>query len=919
MSTSPTRATRSLLKQVYHSFIGIFIATCNKIIGMKQRNPKQNHWFSFPGIKAGYRELLAVRQRHPKNRHHPNRRAAESKWNKLQAEAKLHQWESLCNNLGCSSTTNNPLQWQHFKRVTPSSHAPLTSFPDTNQQLPTSHQQSLDNLCAYYSQAATPEQCKHPRTITRLRNMKQNLLNPNNPAHLPAHVSDTWTFTVADVTEQCTKQRTNTAGGADTILPIFLAHAGQQTYQALSILFSFSWEHGVLPRAWTEANVMSLYKGEGEKSDPSSFRPISLTSIVIRTFEHMIHRKLVSFLDSNNFFHPLQFGFRASHSCSDATNHLLFTIKGVCNTKKAAPLSNYCPVIFLDLKKAFDKVWHLYLLDILLRSNISGKAWRWIAAFLSNRKIRTVDLNEASRWHSIYSGVPQGSVLSPLLFIIFINPIIKKISAKHELVQPILYADDMALMPRKKNRIRLRHGKYMEQLQKSLDLLTTWCEHTGMIFNAKKTKVVVYTGVQEPDYEPYDNLTLCNFIIDRALSYEYLGLHIHYRLSWKTHITSIITRAQYDSHRISCLARTSTNSSVPPPSFTAIRTLVLCYLLPRWTYGLTYWGEGLNHEYSRKLQSLLLRPIRCSLKLPPTTHQLSLLVETHLASIPALHRYMSICTYLRILQLPPTHPSPAQLRSDLYIDPRDQSPLDPRRWAHTHLITTLEHSVHYINAIIPHIKKQYRSQHLRPPTSLRLPTLQTIDNFTRPTIKEFLMWDTHHEWMNEDRQEHHTSAPLSLMNCKPIPCKSLFLTYDKHTIATLRAKLRLDRANTQQRLNHISTQVPPTPSPLCTFPACQNQPIPPNTTPSVDSPTHILLFCHRHHADRLVLTQALAAIHYILPLTVAFITGTTPYEPQPNIPRTKALLSCSATFLQSIVASRSNDPALTPFITESPG
>ena len=129
IATPPTRATPSLLKQVYHSFITIFIATCNRIIGMKQSNIRHNHWFTFPGIKAGYKALMAVRHRYPKNRQHPNRRTAESKWDKLQTEAKLHQWETLCNNLGCSSTTNNPLQWQHFKRVTPSSHAPLTFLP----------------------------------------------------------------------------------------------------------------------------------------------------------------------------------------------------------------------------------------------------------------------------------------------------------------------------------------------------------------------------------------------------------------------------------------------------------------------------------------------------------------------------------------------------------------------------------------------------------------------------------------------------------------------------------------------------------------------------------------------------------------------------------------------------------------------
>ena len=623
--------------------------------------------------------------------------------------------------------------------------------------------------------------------------------------------------------------------------------------------------------------------------------------------------------------HPLQFGFRANRSCSDAINSLLSTIKGVCGTKKAIPFANYCPVVYLDLKKAFDRVWHLHLLETLLFSNISGKAWRWIAAFLSNRKIRTVDLNEASRWHTIHSGVPQGAVLSPLLFIIFINPIMMKITSTCKLVQPILYADDIALKPLKVNNVRLAHTEYMEQLQESLNLLTEWCDDTGMIFNDKKTKLVVYTGVQHPDYHPYTNLTLCNFTIGRALSYEYLGLHIHHRLSWKTHITKILIKAQYDSHRISCIARTSTNSSVPPPSFTAIRTLVLCYLLPRWTYGLTYWGEGLNHEHSRKLQSLLLRPIRSSLKLPPTTHQLSLLMETHMASIPALHRFMCMSTYQRILQLPPTHPSPAQLCRDLVIRSNDRTPLEPRKWAHTHMITELERTTHYITTIIPHIIQQYRSQHLSPPSSLQLSTLRNTASFTRPVLKQLLMWDTHHEWMHESRQEHHTGAPLLVMNCKPIPGKSLFLFHEDLSIATLRVKLRLDRANTQQRLNYISDEIPPTPSPLCTFPACQRPVQPPNQqqssppVPSEDSPTHILLFCHRHNADRLALTQALAAIHYTQPLTVAFITGSTPYQAQPNPTRTKALLTRSATFLKAIVTSRRNDPGLTPFISEPPG
>ena len=114
--------------------------------------------------------------------------------------------------------------------------------------------------------------------------LQPRLVSQTGGSALPSHESDDWTFTPADVEEQCTYQHTDSAPGCDAIPPILLKHAGKSLYAALSSIFTYSWRYAVLPQQWTEANVMALYKGKGARSEPASYRPISMTSIIIRTF-----------------------------------------------------------------------------------------------------------------------------------------------------------------------------------------------------------------------------------------------------------------------------------------------------------------------------------------------------------------------------------------------------------------------------------------------------------------------------------------------------------------------------------------------------------------------------------------------------------------------------------------------------------
>jgi hypothetical protein len=651
----------------------------------------------------------------------------------------------------------------------------------------------------------------------------------------------------------------------------------------------------------------------------------------------MIHRKLVASLNSARFFHHLQFGFRADRCTYDAINILLSTIKKVCGThtkrttgrsvKSSVSLNNYCPVVFLDLKKAFDRVWHDYLLDTLRQATITGRAWKWIAAFLSNRLIRTVDSNEASRWFPIQYGVPQGSVLSPLLFIIFINPIAQQISASYPLVEPLLYADDKALKPVRRLGRPLLPAEYRTQLKGSLQLLTHWCSCTGMVFNAKKTKLVVFTGAKRPNFTYWRSLTLCGFTIERVTSYQYLGLWLHFRLSWKEHMDHILRRTRLDSHRLVAIARAGVGGKIPPPSFGAIRSLCLGYLRPRFTYGIAFWGHQCDGVELRKFQSLQIRPLLASLKMPVTTQQLGMHVEFNIPSIAATYRYALLSFYLRAKRLPTTHPTRAQLALDLIVRAGRRDPLKPLYAVPTLLLASHQVAPHYINTVVPYAKAQFCAQHKRVPRFLT--ALRSVDDLNKAVIHRLQMWDTHHEWTTDTA--HPSTAPLLQEHCKPAPFRSTFLFQESLSLATLRVKLRADRARTQARIHKMALQAQKhqpvvvagapavhLPSPLCTFPAC-NPPAPagpaPPAAPTMDSVHHILLDCPRHSSERHALTQDLAQMGFTLPLTVAFLTGTVSTAFAPNKARTAAKLALTATFLFSIVKKRALDPLLSPFIS----
>jgi Reverse transcriptase (RNA-dependent DNA polymerase)/Endonuclease-reverse transcriptase len=292
-------------------------------------------------------------------------------------------------------------------------------------------------------------------------------------------------ITVKAVKEKIRQLRVDGAAGPDKIGPLLLKKLVDEIARPLAKVMSISLRDGSVPDDWRAANVTPIFK-KGSKSAPGNYRPVSLTSVSCRLMESIIKDEVVRHLDRNGLIRHTQHGFTRGRSC--ATNLLAFLDK----ITTALDSGQAADVIYLDFAKAFDTVPHERLKKKLKAHGVNGKLLAWIAAWLSNRKQRVVLNGRESTWQEVLSGVPQGSVLGPLLFIIFINDLDLSVS---ELELLFKFADDTKVA-------RVIHTDQDRQgLQHAMDRLIDWSEKWGMLFNVSKCKVMhVGRNNEKKDY-----------------------------------------------------------------------------------------------------------------------------------------------------------------------------------------------------------------------------------------------------------------------------------------------------------------------------------------------------------------------------------------------------------------------------------
>ena len=260
----------------------------------------------------------------------------------------------------------------------------------------------------------------------------------------------------------------NKSPGPDGIPPVVLKTCALEFAPILQVIFTQSITTNSIPDDWLLANVVPVFK-KGERSLPSNYRPISLTSICCKLMEHVLYTSMMNHLTQCGILSEQQYGFRQGHSCK---TQLINVVEDV---QRALDQQKQVDPIMLDFRKAFDTVPHQRLLCKLKKYGIGGQVLEWISLWLTNRLQRVTVDGAASKWVRVKSGVPQGTVLGPLLFLIYINDIGFGVSSTLR-----LFADDCILY-----RV-IDSPRDSEILQQDLNLITQWCKCWQMRLNVDK-------------------------------------------------------------------------------------------------------------------------------------------------------------------------------------------------------------------------------------------------------------------------------------------------------------------------------------------------------------------------------------------------------------------------------------------------
>ena len=312
------------------------------------------------------------------------------------------------------------------------------------------------------------------------------------------------------------------AGGPDNIRPKFLREVAEELAPALTLLFQASLDQGQIPSDWKEGLVTPIFK-KGERSKASNYRPISLTSICCKVLEHIVHSNVMTHLDKFAILSDAQHGFRKRRSCE---SQLVTTIQDLA---KGLDDKQQLDAVLLDFSKAFDKVSHKRLILKLHHYGIRGQVLQWIEAFLSDRTQRVVIDGQMSTPAKVTSGVPQGTVLGPLLFLVFINDLPAAVSSTTR-----MFADD-CLMYRSISSI-----DDTKQLQEDLDNLQQWESDWLMSFNPDKCEVMSITNKKMPIHASY---SIHGHQLKSTNCAKYLGVNISSNLSWSQHINQTVKKA----------------------------------------------------------------------------------------------------------------------------------------------------------------------------------------------------------------------------------------------------------------------------------------------------------------------------------------------------------------------------------------